>query len=286
MAIITLTTDFGHRDHYVAALKGTILSALNNITIVDISHDVRPFDISEAAYLLASCYRNFPDGTVHVVGVDSEPIVNFGGADGSFPSVLVFKNQYFIANDNGFFGSFLKEEQPDSFWRIDNVLSNPKLFKFPTKNMFLPVAIALLKGEKIEHLASPFDSFKKAFTPMAISEPNLIKGHVMHIDEYGNIITNIDKQLFERTGNDSPFIIYFKKKDYYVDTISGAYNEVPQGEKLALFNENDLLEIAINRGANKSTGGAEQLFGLHLGDMIRVEFTPKGSRETIDSFFS
>lgn len=108
----------------------------------------------------------------------------------------------------------------------------------------------------------------------------------MHIDEYGNIITNIDKQLFERTGNDSPFIIYFKKKDYYVDTISGAYNEVPQGEKLALFNENDLLEIAINRGANKSTGGAEQLFGLHLGDMIRVEFTPKGSRETIDSFFS
>ena len=276
----------GLNDHYVASLKGSILSSVSDATIVDISHTVRPFDISEAAYLLASCYKDFPDGTVHIIGVDSEPIVNFGGSDGSFPSILVYGNQYFIACDNGFFGSFLKENQPDSFWRIDDVLSNPKLFKFPTKNMLLTVGIKILKGENIENLASPFEDYKKAFTPTAISEPNLIKGHVIHIDSYGNAITNVHQSLFERSGKDTPFILYFKKKDYFIDTISNGYNEVPQGEKVAIFNENGHLEIAINRGANRSTGGAEQLFGLHLGDMVRIEFTPKGSRETLDSFFT
>lgn len=285
MGIITLTTDMGLYDHYVASLKGRILSALPEARIVDISHAVHPFDVSEAAYLVSSCFRDFPKGSVHVIGVDSEPVVNFGGSDGSFPSILVFEDQYFISNDNGFFGSFLGEHRADSFWRIDNVLSNPKMFRFPTKNMLLPVAIELLKGTKIDSLASPFEGYRQAFAPTALYEQNLIKGHVLHIDGYGNAITNVHKSLFDRAGKDVPFILYFKKQDYYIDVISNAYNEVPQGEKVAIFNENDMLEIAINRGANRSSGGAEQLFGLHRGDMIRIEFTPAGSRTTLDSFF-
>ena len=113
----------------------------------------------------------------------------------------------------------------------------------------------------------------------------MIKGYVIHVDNYGNAITNINQELFERFGEDTPFVLYFKRKDYFIDVISGAYNEVPQGEKVAVFNENGLLEIAINRGANGSTGGAEQLFGLRINDMIRIEFTPAGSRETIESLF-
>lgn len=285
MGIITLTTDMGLNDHYVASLKGRILSELPDTQIVDISHSVRPFDVIEAAYLVSSCFRDFPKGSVHVIGVDSEPIVNFGGSDGSFPSILFFQEQYFVCNDNGFFGSFLGEHRPDSFWRIDNVLSNPRMFRFPTKNMFLPVAIELMKGTPIEKLASPFEGFRQAFAPTALSEQNLIKGHVIHIDSYGNAITNVHQSLFDRAGKDIPFILYFKKRDYFIDVISNAYNEVPQGEKVAIFNENGFLEIAINRGANRSSGGAEQLFGLHRGDMIRIEFTPAGSRSTLDSFF-
>ncbi len=276
----------GLNDHYVASLKGTILKSMQDVHIVDVSHAVRPFDISEAAYLLSSCYKDFPNDTVHIIGVDSEPIVNFGGTDGSFPSILVYNKQYFISNDNGFFGSFLKEESPESFWRIDSVLSNPNLFQFPTKNLLLTAGLLLLKGDKIETIASPFEGFKKAFTPMAIMETNLIKGYILHIDNYGNAMTNIHKSFFERFGVDTSFIIYFKKKDYYIDEISSSYNEVPQGEKVALFNENGYLEIAINRGANRSTGGAQQLFGLHVHDMIRIEFTPQGSRQTLDSFFT
>lgn len=275
----------GLSDHYVASLKATIFSQVKNVQIVDISHTVKPFDISEAAYLIRSCYSDFPDGTVHVIGVDSEPIVNFGGSDGSFPSVLFFENQYFISNDNGFFGAFLKENTPTSFWRIDNVLSNPKLFKFPTKNILIPAGLALLSGKKIEEIASQVNDFKNAFALTAVSELNRIKGHVIHIDHYGNAITNIHKTLFDQVGKDVPFIIYFKRENYYIDVISESYNEVMPGEKVAIFNENNYLEIAINRGANGSTGGAEQLFGLHIQDMVRVEFTPKGSRETIDSLF-
>lgn len=285
MGIITLTTDMGLNDHYVASLKGSILSSVENPTIVDISHSVKPFDFAEAAYLLSSCYTNFPKGTIHVIGVDSEPIVNFGGSEGSFPSVLVFEEQYFISNDNGFFGVFLKDKNPDSLWRMNDVLTNPKIFLFPTKNLLLKMAIELLNGNKIDSFASPIEEYKNGLSPIATSEPNLIRGYIAHIDSYGNAITNVHRNLFERFGKDTPFILYFKKESYFIDEISESYNQVPEGEKVAIFNENDYLEIAINRGANEGAGGAEQLLGLSVKDMIRIEFTPQGSRETIDSLF-
>lgn len=285
MKIITLTTDMGLNDHYVASLKGTLLSAVKNVTIVDITHSVRPFDISEAAFHVSSCYKDFPVGTVHVIGVDSEPIVNFGGSDGSFPTIMEFSNQFFISNDNGFFGAFLKEERPIAIWRIDDFISNLDAFKFPTKNILLKAANRLLNGEKPESFAKAFNGYKNALALVAVSETNLIKGHVVHLDIYGNAMTNIHKTLFERFGIGTPFVIYFKRKDYFIDIISNTFNEVAQGEKVAIFNENGFLEIAINRGANGSTGGAEQLFGLHKNDIIRIEFTPPGSRETLESLF-
>ncbi|MBI1837483.1 MAG: SAM-dependent chlorinase/fluorinase [Flavobacteriia bacterium] len=285
MQIITLTTDMGLQDHYVAALKGTILKLCPTAQVVDISHHVKPFNISEAAYYISSCIHDFPAGTVHIIGVDTEPIVNFSGADGSFPSILKYNEQYIISNDNGFFGAFLNEKEYESFWRIDDLLSNPKLFTFPTKNMFIPIACKLIQGEKVENLASEFPIFKKAFTQTAIIEPNLIKGSVIHIDNYGNLIINVNKELFNRFGNDVPFTIYFRSREYYIDKISASYNEVPDGEKVAIFNENGLLEIAINRGANNGNGGAEKLFGIHLGDVVRIEFAPRGSKETLDSLF-
>jgi len=275
----------GLDDHYVASLKGTILSAVDKVNIVDITHAVRPFDISEAAFHVRSCYSDFPSGTIHVVGVDSEPIVNFGGSDGSFPTIMEYDDQFFISNDNGFFGAFLRENRPVAIWRIEDFISDPKAFKFPTKNVLVKSAIRLLKGEKPDSFATSFNGYKNALALVAVSETNLIKGHVVHIDIYGNIITNVHQTLFERFGKDTPFVLYFKRKDYFIDVISNTYNEVAQGEKVAIFNENGFLEIAINRGANASTGGAEKLFGLNKNDIIRIEFTPAGSRETLDSLF-
>jgi len=283
--IITLTTDMGLKDHYVAALKGTILKLCPDAQIIDISHNVRPFDVAEAAYYLQSSIQDFPEGTVHIIGVDSEPMINFSGSEGAFPSVMKFNGQYLLSNDNGFFGSFLAENKHEGSYRIDDVLSNPELFRFPTKNMLIPAGCKILNGADVESFASEFGSFKRAFAPSAVIEQNLIKGNVIHIDNYGNLITNIHKDIFERFGKETPFTIYYRHKDYHIDEISATYNSVPSGEKVAIFNDNGLLEIAINRGANASNGGAEKLFGMRIGDVVRVEFTPRGSRNTLESLF-
>lgn len=296
MKIITLTSDFGLNDHYVASLKGYLYSHLEDIRIVDISHSVKAFDTAEAAYLLSSCYKDFPKGTIHIIGVDSEPVINFGGTDGVFPSILEFEEQLFISNDNGFFGSFLNERNPDKIYQIDNVLSNKKLYEFPTKNIFCATAIELVKGTPIEELASPAEGYKRAFSMNAISEKNLIKGHIVHIDSYGNAITNVHQELFNQVGSDNPFRILLKRvnrdrqstridNQYMIDRISISYNEVPQGEKVAIFNKNGFLEIAINRAATSGTGGADKLFGFHKGDIIRISFEPPGSHENLQTLF-
>lgn len=286
MQIITLTTDMGLTDHYVAALKGATFSLVPQVQIVDISHDVQAFDVAQAAFFIGNCFEDFPAGTVHVCGVDSEPVINFGSVqNGSFPSVMLFKGHYFVSNDNGFFSLLLKEEKPDNFWRLDDVLSNPNAFRFPTKNILIPAACKIAKGIEVGSFASEMQEFRRAFTINAVLEQNLIKGNVVHIDHYGNVITNVSRQLFNRFGENTPFTIFFRRKEYYIDEISNAYNDVAPGEKVAIFNNNDLLEIAINRGANNRNGGANMLFGLNINDTIRIEFTPRGSKETLESLF-
>lgn len=151
--------------------------------------------------------------------------------------------------------------------------------------MLIPAACSIMNGEDIDNFASPFNSYKRAFALTATIETNLIKGNVVHIDNYGNLITNVHRTLFERFGKETPFTIYYRNRDYHIDEISPTYNSVPNGEKVALFNNNDFLEIAINRGANQSNGGAEKLFGVRINDVIRIEFTPRGSHNTLESLF-
>jgi hypothetical protein len=275
MQIITLTSDTGLQDFYVAAMKGAILNLIPNATIIDISHSIKPFDVAEAAYQVQSCYKDFPANTIHIVAVDSEPILNVSSP--SYPAIMKFQNQYFISNDNGFFGTFLDEDHPDEMYRFEDVQNDENLLKFPTKNCFIPLAAKISQKLPINSFASPTDKYKRAFILKPIIEQFAIQGTVIHIDSFGNIITNINKSDFDRFGDKTPFTIYYLDKLYYIDKISRTYNDVPMGERVAIFNSNNLLEIAVNRGANRSTGGADKLFGVRLGDIFRVEFTPAGS---------
>jgi S-adenosyl-L-methionine hydrolase (adenosine-forming) len=283
MQIITLTTDMGTSDHYVAALKGSIYRHAPEATIIDISHHVRAFDIVQASYVLQSVFREFPEGTVHIMGIDSEPVIN--SMEGQYPAILKYQGHYFVTSDNGFIALLLKDERPQGCWLIDNALSQPSGFHFPTKSIFVPAAIKLAQGVPPEEFASVHESWNRAFTFNPVIEENLIKGSIIHIDHYGNAITNITRELFGRFEEETPFTILFRKRDYYIDTISGSYNEVQPGERVAIFNSNDHLEIAINKGARGSSGGADTLFGLHIGDVVRVEFTPRGSATTLQSLF-
>jgi S-adenosylmethionine hydrolase len=284
MHILTLTTDLGESDQYVAALKGAVYALIKDPRIIDISHSVRPFDVVQAAFLLSSCIDDFPEGTVHVMGVDSEPIVLASENDAAYPSIMTYKGQFVLGSDNGFFGVFAQYKAPDGFFRLDDVLSNKELYKFPIKNIFIPVACKLLEGAPIDSLASPHNRYRTSYSLQAITEVNLIKGNIIHIDAFGNLITNVQEELFN-SFEDAPFTIYYRNKEYFIDKISTTYSAVAAGERLALFNSVGLLEIAVNRGANGNGGGADKLFGVRVGDVIRIEFTPRGSRTTLESLF-
>jgi S-adenosylmethionine hydrolase len=285
MQIITLTSDSGTKDHYVASMKGAIVSLFSSALIIDVSHEIRPFDIAEAAHQLRNCFDDFPIGTVHIIGVDAEPQITPGSDEGSYPSILKYKGQYIVANDNGFFGAFLDQNHPEEFYRVEKLVEEGKYYTFPTKQLLIPTACKILNGENFKTFATPRNKYKKAFTPSVLVEKNLIKGYVIHIDAFGNLITNINKHYFERYDKDVAYTIYFRNKEYFIEQVSLGYNAVPPGEKVAIFNSNNLLEIAIHRGANASSGGAEQLFGIRVGDMIRIEFTPRGSHDNFDSLF-
>ena len=150
-----------------------------------------------------------------------------------------------------------------------------------SKNCFVPLAKRIIEKENLETFAEAVNKYKKALIPKAVIEEFIVRGIIIHIDSFGNLITNISKADFERLPQDAPYSIKFANEKYYIDHISETYNAVQQGERVALFNENNLLEIAINRGARQSTGGADILFGMKLGDRLRIESSPAGSRKTL-----
>jgi hypothetical protein len=283
MQIITLTTDNGYHDYYVAAIKGRLHKAFPTAHVIDISHCIKPFNISEAAFQLRCCFQEFAEGTIHIIGVDSEPL--FEAQKERYPGILKYKGQYFICNDNGFFGSFLEEDLPDEFYHYTAIQDQPEAWRFTTKNCFINLAQRIVNNEALSSFATPAKGYRRAFNQKPILDPLLIRGVVIHIDSFGNLVTNITKTDFERFGKEVPFIIKYQKKEYFIDEISATYNAVSQGERVALFNSAGRLEIAINRGANDGFGGASKLFGMRIGDPVHIEFTPQGSKENIQSLF-
>jgi S-adenosylmethionine hydrolase len=283
MQIITLTTDNGYHDYYVAAIKGRLLQAFPTAHVIDISHGITPFNISEAAFQLRCCFHEFAAGTIHIIGVDSEPV--FEAQKERYPGILKYKGQYFICNDNGFFGSFLEADFPDEFYHYTAIKDQPEAWRFTTKNCFIDLAQRIVNKEALSSFATVSNAYRRAFDQKPIIDPLLIRGVVVHIDSFGNLITNITQTDFEGFGPAVPFTIKYQKKEYFIDEISATYNAVSQGERVAIFNSAGRLEIAINRGANAGFGGASQLFGMRIGDPVHIEFTPQGSKENIQSLF-
>ena len=281
MQIITLTTDNGYHDYYVAAIKGRLLKSFPSAHVIDISHGIKPFNISEAAYQLRCCFHEFAAGTIHLIGVDSEPV--FEAQKERYPGILKYKGQYFICNDNGFFGSFLEEDFPDEFYHYTAIKDQPQAWRFTTKNCFIDLAQRIVNNEVLSSFATASSIYRRAFDQKPVIDQFLIRGVVVHIDSFGNLITNITQTDFERFGPAIPFTIKYQKKEYFIDEISATYNAVSQGERVAIFNSAGRLEIAINRGANRGNGGADRLFGVKKGDSVRVNFFPAGSRLDFDS---
>ncbi len=275
MAIITLTTDFGHKDHFVGALKGTIYKELSDAKIVDITHAVSPFNIQECAYILKNSYKAFPEGTVHIVGVDSEPTI-----ENQHIAVLV-DNHYFISANNGVISLITSEIEPEKIVEIN--IPNPVVGSFPVLDIFVKVACHIVRGGKLEVVGKSFEDLKelKEFAPRITNEGKTIVGSVIYIDNYGNVITNIQKNLFEAYRNGRKFEISARNRkinqihNRYSDIINfdlGKNQRKGPGDLLALFNSSDYLELAIYKSDLNTVGGASTLLGLDYRDTIIINF--------------
>ncbi|HMU12951.1 MAG: SAM-dependent chlorinase/fluorinase [Bacteroidetes bacterium] len=265
MPIITLTSDMGLRDHYVGAVKGSILSQFADAHIVDISHQITPFDNMHAAFTLRNAWAEFPVGTIHIIGVNSE-------ADGHTPHLVVrHMGHYFIGADNGIF-SLLFDGKPNEAFEL-TIMSDPGHTAFPIKSVFVKAACHLARGGAPETIGRKVTSTREqlSFRPSVLADA--IKGVVIHIDSYGNVVTNITRAHFNELVKAHTFRITFGRTAHDITTISNSYGDVPSGERVAFFGATGFLEIAVNKGVTGGGGGAAQLLGLRVADPVRVELT-------------
>ncbi|SFU45994.1 hypothetical protein SAMN05216480_10484 [Pustulibacterium marinum] len=275
MAIITLTTDFGLKDPYVAAMKGAIYSQYAAATIVDITHLVSPFNIYEAAHILKNAYQHFPNGSIHIIGVDCEetpdnPLV-----------ACKFNNHYFIGADNGIFSLLAEHHAFEKMVHIN--LPEGMSTKHSSSHTFVRVATHLAIGGTLEVIGKPIQQIRevRSLSPIVNAQGNVITGNVIYIDNYGNVVTNIKKNWFEmiRKGREFEVVArnYNFKKIYskYCESVNfetAKENRNDDGKKLAMFNAAGNLEIAIYRSNLQTVGGASSLLGLHYRDTVFINF--------------
>ncbi len=262
MAIITLTSDWGTRTHFASSVKGAILKHIPNAQIVDITHNISPYNIMEANFVLKNSASNFPEGTIHLIGVNTE-------ASLEYPHVAILhKGHYFIGADNGIF-SLLFDNMNDVEAVEIEILQESEYFTFSTRDVFVSAAKMIVEGKKLMDIGNPRKELtqKLAFKPGTY--PDKIVGKVIYIDDYENVYINIDETTFKTTGKGRPFTISFRTYDSEINRLSKAYSDVVPGEKLALFGSTGYLEIAINQGKGSS------LLGLTLNDSVTIDFFNK-----------
>lgn len=275
MAIITLTTDFGEKDHFVGSVKGAIYTEVEDVKIVDISHSISPFHLHEAAYIIQNAYKSFPEGTIHVIGVDSE--LNPENKH----IALLLDGHYFVCADNGIISLLTAEIRPEKIVEInihDRVTSN-----FPVLDVFVKVAGHIARGGTLEVIGKNISEIKEltAIKPVVNKTETQIIGNIIYVDNYGNVVTNITEKIFDKVGHGREFIIHVRtskiKKIYkrYSDAIN--FDLPPDkreedGKKLAIWNSSGYLELAVYKSNPSSVGGASTLFGLGFRDTITVNF--------------
>jgi len=275
MPIVTLTTDFGEKDHYVGAVKGAIYNELEDIKIVDISHSISPFHITEAAYIIQNAYRSFPPGTVHIIGIDSEL-----NPENKHIAVRL-DGHYFVCANNGIISMLASEIKPEQIVEInihDRVESN-----FPVLDVFVKVACHIARGGELGVIGKDISEVKQltGIKPVIHAEGTQIMGNVIYIDNYGNVITNITKAFFDKIGKGRNYRITARTVNFtqvftnYSDAINfeiAADRREEDGKKLALWNSSNYLELAIYKSNPKTVGSASTLFGLEYWDTITVNF--------------
>lgn len=275
MPIITLTTDFGWKDPYVGAVKGAIYKELENVNIVDISHDVSPFNIAEAAYIIKNAYHSFPEGTIHIIGVDAEHTVE------NIHIAVLLNGHYFICSDNGVLALIMSKLHPEKLVEInihDRISSN-----FTTLNAFVSTACHIARGGTLEVIGKPISRIRalSGVTPKISDNKNVIHGQVIYIDNYGNSVSNITEDIFNEVGKGRKFEIsarnerfnkIFKKYSDIVNFDDEQKKRDVDGKGLVIFNSAGYLELATYKSNPLTVGSASTLFGLQINAPVIITF--------------
>jgi S-adenosyl-L-methionine hydrolase (adenosine-forming) len=243
-AIITLTTDYGTNDHLVGTLKGVILKINPDVTIVDITHNVTPFDLLDGALAIGSAYSYFPSKTVHVVVVDP------GVGTERRPLLVSATNQYFVAPDNGVLSVIYEREQESLVVRHANVehyYLQPVSKTFHGRDIFAPVASWLTKGWQTPSMGDEISDYKKFAMPRPKEADGAMKGVVLRADTFGNLITNFrSEDLPESALADGS--IKFQVGNQAVTRLVETFAQGNNGEAFAYVGSSGYIEIGINKG--------------------------------------
>lgn len=256
MQVITLTSDWGLADHYAATVKGKIISAMPGVTIIDITHSIRPFNLRQASYVIQNSYHDFPAGTIHILALNSIENKDFR------ITAIEHDGQFFIGNDNGLF-SLVFNVPPKKIIELEPG-ETKSTGTFTSIERMIAAAHHLAQGKPIDKLGTPKESLSRQLHFMPVVTDDSIRGMVIYVDNYENVITNIRLELFEKTRNNREFTIECRSEQ--ITRISNTYFDVPPGDIVALFNRTGYLEIAINQG---NAGG---LLGLSVDDPVSIRF--------------
>ncbi len=252
MKYIALLTDFGLDDHFVGVMKAVILNINPSVSIIDISHNIRPQDVFEGAFLLRNSYRYFSKDTVFVVVVDP------GVGSRRKPIIIRTADYTFVGPDNGVLSLAVEEGSTRTALEIknDKYFLKPVSNIFHGRDIFASVAAHISKGERLENFGPKTEIFSKLNIPIPEIAGNSLKGKVVYIDRFGNLITNIEREALVRFINNKKFEI--KMGDTVIGDLSESYADATPASPLAIIGSFDCLEISVNRGSAKDYFNAEE----------------------------
>lgn len=258
---IVLLTDFGFRDSYVGVMKGVIRTISRSAEIIDLSHNIMPQDVAEAAFVLSASYRYFPPETIFVCVVD--PGV------GTDRAVLCMQaaGKVFLAPDNGLLSVIEEEAGREEVRKVTErkyFLAEPSS-TFHGRDIFAPVAAHLAQGVELQKLGPVQRYIRKLRLPKPIrAADGSLRGEIIYIDQFGNLITNIRGATLTREPEGPGEQVQVRVKRREVTGLAGTYGDRDAGELLALVGSSGYLEIAVNQGS------AAQLLGCEKGDSVTL----------------
>jgi S-adenosyl-L-methionine hydrolase (adenosine-forming) len=257
--VIALLSDFGMRDHYAGTMKGVILGICPEATLVDITHDIAPHDVLEGALQLAASFRYFPTGTIFLAVVDP-------GVGSARRGIAAEAGDYrFIAPDNGVLTAVFREMPPRRVVELsERRYARPTVTRtFEGRDRFAPAAAWLAKGTQLAALGRAVTDYHKLDVPAVEIAGDTLRGIVLLVDRFGNLVTNIDRRTFETFSKQSRIRILVGSTP--VERLVSTYAEIGPGEVCALFGSSDHLELAANAASAASQ--------LQLGKTANIEIT-------------